>query len=176
MRGLALLLIIIAVPLAVAGTAAANSTQTTVVTIHDTSDFGEATEACGFPVDLRVDGSFKITDYFDNSGTLFKEIITIFRVSSTATAINPANGKSTTTQSQSFVTIVQFNPDGSVASASNSGPIYNFRRSRPRHDPPIDWTPRLRLELRHRLRSGAARLRRREQRRLLQLPGRPVSR
>jgi hypothetical protein len=126
MRGLALLLIIIAVPLAVAGTAAANSTQTTVVTIHDTSDFGEATEACGFPVDLRVDGSFKITDYFDNSGTLFKEIITIFRVSSTATAINPANGKSTTTQSQSFVTIVQFNPDGSVASASNSGPIYNF--------------------------------------------------
>jgi hypothetical protein len=126
MRGLALLLIIIAVPLAVAGTAAANSTQTTVVTIHDTSDFGEATEACGFPVDLRVDGSFKITDYFDNSGTLFKEIITIFRGPSTATAINPANGKSTTTQSQSFVTIVQFNPDGSVASASNSGPIYNF--------------------------------------------------
>ena len=94
MRKLALLLSIIALPLPLTATAAANTTQTTVVTIHDTSDFGEATEACGFPVDIRVDGSFKITDYFDNSGTLFKEIITIFRGPSTATAINPANGKS----------------------------------------------------------------------------------
>lgn len=126
MRKLALLLSIIALPLALTATAAANTTQTEVVTIHDAFDFGEATEACGFPVDIRVDGSFKITDYFDNSGTLFKEIVTIFRGPFTVTAINPANGKSTTTQSQSFVSIVQFNPDGSVASASNSGPIYNF--------------------------------------------------
>jgi hypothetical protein len=126
MRKLALLLSIIALPLALTATAAANTTQTQVVTVHDAFDFGEATEACGFPVDIRVDGSFKITDYFDNSGTLFKEILTQFRGPFTVTAINPANGKSTTTQSQSFVTIVQFNPDGSVASASNSGPIYNF--------------------------------------------------
>lgn len=126
MRRLALLLIIVAVPLAVTATAAANSTQTEVVTIHDTFEFGDATDACGFPVDIRVDGSFKVTDYFDNSGTLLKEIITIFRGPFTVTAINPANGKSTTTQSQSFVSITHFNPDGSVASASNSGVIYNF--------------------------------------------------
>ena len=126
MRRLALLLVVVAVPLAVTATAAANTTQTEVVTVHDTFDFGEATEACGFPVDLRVDGSFKITDYLDNRGTLFKEIITAFGGPFTLTAINSANGKSTTTQSQSVATIVHFNPDGSVASASNSGPIYNF--------------------------------------------------
>jgi hypothetical protein len=126
MRTLALLLIIVAVPLAVTATAAANTIRTEVVTVHDTFDFGEAAEACGFPVDIRVDGSFKVTDYFDNSGNLSKEIITPVGGPFTVTAINPANGKSTTTQAQSFVSIVQFNPDGSVASASNSGPIYNF--------------------------------------------------
>lgn len=112
--------------LALAPTAAANTTQTEVVTSHDTFEFGEATEACGFPVDIRVDGSFKVTDYFDNSGTPLKDIITTFGGPFTVTAINPANGKSTTTRSQSFVSITHFNPDGSVASASNSGPIYNF--------------------------------------------------
>lgn len=126
MRKLALLLTIIALPLAVTATAAANTTQTEVVTIHDTFDFGDATDACGFPVDLRVDGSFKITDYFDNSGTLLKEIVNNFGGPFTLTAINPANGKSTTTQSQTVVAITKFNPDGSVASSSSSGLTYNF--------------------------------------------------
>jgi hypothetical protein len=125
-RKLALLLSIIALPLALTATAAANTTQTTVVTIHDTFDFGDATDACGFPVDLRVDGSFKITDYFDNSGTLFKEIVNNFGGPFTLTAINPANGKSTTTRSQTVVAITKFNPDGSVASSSSSGLTYNF--------------------------------------------------
>jgi hypothetical protein len=126
MRRLALLLIIVAAPLALTATAAANTTQTEVVTVHDTFDFGEAAEACGFPIDIRVDGSFKITDYFDNSGTLSKEILTPVGGPFTVTAINPANGKSTTTQSQTVVGITTFNPDGSVASTSNSGLIYNF--------------------------------------------------
>ena len=125
MRKLALLLSIIALPLALTATAAANTVQTEVVTIHDTFDFGDATEACGFPVDIRVDGSFKITDYFDNSGTPLKEIVTNFRGPFKLTAINPANDKSTTTQSQTFVSITTFNPDGSVSVSSNAL-IYNF--------------------------------------------------
>jgi hypothetical protein len=108
-RRLALLLSIVALPLALASTASANTTQTQVVTVHDTFDFGEATDACGFPVDIRVDGSFKITDYFDNSGTPLKEVVTNFGGPFTLTAINPANGKSTTTLSQTVVAITKFN-------------------------------------------------------------------
>jgi len=126
MRRLALLLSIIALPLVLTATAAANTTQTQVVTIHDTFPFGDATDACGFAVNVRIDGSFKVTDYFDNSGTLLKEIVNNFGGPFTLTAINPANGKSTTTQSQTVVAINTFNPDGSLASTSNSGLIYNF--------------------------------------------------
>jgi hypothetical protein len=68
-----------------------------VVTDHVTVPFGDATDACGFPVDARIDGSFKVTDYFDNSGTLLKEIVNNFGGPFTITAVNPANGKSTTT-------------------------------------------------------------------------------
>ena len=126
MRKLALLLSIIALPLAFTATAAANTTQRQVVTVHETDLFGDATDACGFPVDARVDGSFKIFDYFDNSGTLLKEIVNNFGGTFTITAFNPANGKSTTTQSETVVQITTFNPDGSVASTSNNGLIYNF--------------------------------------------------
>ena len=126
MRRLALLLSIIALPLALTATAVANTTQSQIVTIHQTDPFGDATAACGFPIDLRADGSFEITDYFDNSGTLFKEIDHPFGGPFTLTAINPANGKSTTTQSQTFVQITKFNPDGSIASVSVNGLVYNF--------------------------------------------------
>jgi hypothetical protein len=126
MRRLALLVTIVALPLALTATAVANTTQTQVVTIHDTFDFGDATDACGFPVHVRIDGSFKVTDYFDNSGTLLKEIVNNFGGPFTLTAINPANGKSTTTQSQTVVAINTFNPDGSFASTRNNGLIYNF--------------------------------------------------
>lgn len=122
MRRVALLLSILALPLAVTATAAANTTQTEVVTVHQTDPF----PACSFPLELRVDGSFKVTSYFDNSGTLLKGIVTNFRGPLTLTATNPANGKSTTTQSQTFVDFVTFNPDGSVASESLNGLIYNF--------------------------------------------------
>jgi hypothetical protein len=123
---LALLLSVIALPLAVTATAAANSTQSQIVTFHETDPFIPATTACGFPIDLRIDGSFEITDYYDNSGTLFKEIIHNHGGPFTATAINPDNGKSTTTQSQTIVQITYFNADGSVASVSTSGLLFSF--------------------------------------------------
>jgi hypothetical protein len=126
MRKLALLLSIIALPLAFTATAAANSIQRQVVTDHVTVPFGDATDACGFPIDARIDGSFKITDFFDNSGTLLKEIVNNFGGPFTLSAINPANGKSTTTQSQTLVDIAYFNPDGSIASESASGLTWSF--------------------------------------------------
>jgi hypothetical protein len=126
MQRLALLLCLVALPLAIAATAAANSTQSQIVTFHETNPFGPATVACGFPIDLRTDGSFEITDYYDNSGTLFKEIVHNHGGPFTVTAINPANGKSTTTRSQTVVEITYFNPDGSIVSESGSGLSFNF--------------------------------------------------
>jgi hypothetical protein len=126
MHRLAPLLSIVALPLALTATAAANTIQMQVVTIHDTFDFGEATDACAFPVDIRVDGSIKVTDYFDNGGNLLKETVHNFGGPFTVTAINPVSRKSTTTQSQTFVAITTFNPAGSVASLSSSGLVYNF--------------------------------------------------
>jgi len=126
MGKLALLLIVVTLPLAVAATAAANSTQSVVITEHQTDPFVPATNACGFPIDLRTDGSFEITDYYDNSGTLFKEIEHNVYGPFTLTAINPANGKSATTQSETEVIITTFNPDGSVASESVTGVVGTF--------------------------------------------------
>jgi hypothetical protein len=122
----ALLLIVVALPLAMAAAATANSTQSLVITEHETDPFVSATNACGFPIDLRTDGSFEITDYYDNGGTLFKEIVHNHGGPFTLTALNPANGKSTTTQSESLVSITYFNPDGSVASFSDNGLVYQF--------------------------------------------------
>src|SRR5262245_12138231 len=126
MRKLALLLSIIAVPLAFTATAAANSTQTEIVTEHVTIPFDQATAACGFPVDQRIDGSFKVVSFFDNDGTLLKTIATNFGGPFTVTATNPATGKRATAQSQTLVEIVTFNPDGSVASDSANGLRFNF--------------------------------------------------
>jgi len=115
-----------ALPLAMAATATANSTQSLVVTKHETDPFVPATNTCGFPIDLRTDGSFEITHYYDNSGTLYKEIDHNIHGPFTLTAINPANGKSTTTRSESEVVITMFDPDGSIASQSVTGVIYSF--------------------------------------------------
>jgi hypothetical protein len=123
---LALLLIAVALPLAVTAMAAANSTQSQVVTEHQTDPFVAATNACGFPIDLRTDGSFEITHYYDNSGTLFKENVHNTGGPFTVTAVNPANGKSTTTESESEVIIRMFNPDGSLASERVTGVVYSF--------------------------------------------------
>lgn len=126
MSKLALLLIVLALPMTAAATAGANSTQSQIVTENETNPFVPATNACGYPIDLRTDGSFEITDYYDNSGTLLREIVHNHGGPFTVTAINPANMRSTTTQSQSVVEKTDFNPDGSIASDSFSGLSFNF--------------------------------------------------
>ena len=76
MRRLALLLSIIALPLAFTATAAANTVTRTVGSIDETELFGGATFFCGFDVYLHTEGSIQETDYFDNSGTLVRQIFT----------------------------------------------------------------------------------------------------
>jgi hypothetical protein len=122
MRRLALLLSIIAVPLALAPSAGANTIQTIVSQI----DEREAVTVCGFQLDYRLVGTFKDTFFFDQDGTLLKQIETVTRGGVTLTLTNPANGKIATTQSQAFQAIIIFNPDGSVKTITRNGPAFNF--------------------------------------------------
>ena len=129
MRKLALLLSIIALTLAVTTAARANTVTRTVVTVNIPPPgdlWPEATSACGFPVYLTGGGSFKVTSYFDNSGTLLKVIGTLIGGPFRVTASNPVTGKSATTQTEPFADITIFNSDGSVASESLNGLLSNF--------------------------------------------------
>jgi hypothetical protein len=109
--------------LAVASAGAAASTTTTIIDVDDA--FSE-TDNCGFQLDWTVHGSFKHTEFFDSSGTLVKVIENNTGGPFTITVTNPANGIVATTQSQTFVLIVRFNPDGSVKSATINGIVNNF--------------------------------------------------
>jgi len=141
MRKLALILSIIAIPLIIVATATANTQTSTLVTVHDTHPWAPATNACGFPINLSEDGTFEVTDYFDNSGTLVREIIHNHGGPFTLTATNPANNRSTTSQSETLVEITNFNPDGSIASVEDNGLISNF--TAPGHGTILHGTGRL---------------------------------
>lgn len=108
------------------GGAAASTTQREIVTLHETDPFADGPVFCGFPLDLRSDGSFEVTIYFDSSGGLTKLIGTPFGGPFTLTLINPATGKSATSQSTGFVGIQTYNPDGSLASEADTGVTFNF--------------------------------------------------
>jgi hypothetical protein len=126
MRRLALLLTIIALPLGVTATAAANTVTRTVFTIDETELFGAATFVCGFDVYLRTEGSIQETDFFDNSGTLVRQIFTNVGGPIRLTAWNPANGKTATSTGGQGEIIIE-NPDGSyAASDALNGIVFNF--------------------------------------------------
>jgi hypothetical protein len=88
--------------LGVASATAAASTTTIVVNVNDSST---DTETCGFPLDVHTQGSFKHTEFFDTNGNLVKVIETNTGGPFTITITNPANGKTATTQSQTFVVV-----------------------------------------------------------------------
>jgi hypothetical protein len=124
-RRIALWLSVVVVVLVCVVPAAANTKQTTVVSLHFTQLAPLLTPACGFPVYETFDGSFKIEDYYDNSGTLLKQIITNFGGHFSLVATNPATGKNVFLQATGFNEIITFNPDGSVATDSLTGiPIH----------------------------------------------------
>ncbi len=99
---LPLLLFGVLLALGAASAGAAASTTTIVVNVNDS--FTDS-ELCGFPLDVHVQGSFKHTEFFDTSGTLVKVIETNTDGPFTITITNPANGKTATTESQTFVVV-----------------------------------------------------------------------
>jgi hypothetical protein len=107
---------------------ASGAASTTITVIHVNSTSPE-TDTCGFELDWHLQGSFKIMDFFDTSGTLVKEILTNTGGAFTVTVTNPATGKSATTQSSALAVITTYNSDGSVNKMSINGVGYNFRMS-----------------------------------------------
>src|SRR6266581_3424829 len=85
------------------GVASASAATTTTV-VHVDASFSE-TDTCGFQLDWHFQGSFKDIEFFDSSGTLVKVIETNTGGPFTFTITNPANGKTATTESQTFVVV-----------------------------------------------------------------------
>jgi hypothetical protein len=80
---------------------------------------------CSFETSMTEQGTFKVADYYDNSGTLYRTIVTSYG-QLTLTITNPANGKTVTTQNESQVIIVDWLPDGSREQIRRIGISFAF--------------------------------------------------
>jgi len=102
-----------------APTAAANSQVRNVFHINDTV---VDSELCGFDVTSHFVGWVTSTDYYDNSGFLYKTISKgrpgPFRVTATA------KGTTLISQNESFSETITYNPDGSIKTLTDNG-VYN---------------------------------------------------
>ena len=126
MRKLATLLPILALALAATATAGASSTESTTFSFDVTIHF---TDVCSFPVDLHGEGSGRDTRFFDNSGTLVKEIFTPLQPAAiTGGVTNVQTGKTLSSRGapNTEIAIFTFNPDGSVKSFKESGLFLKF--------------------------------------------------
>jgi hypothetical protein len=103
---------------AVSATTAASTTHRFVPVDVSFSDAG----LCGFQLDFRIEGTLQVTDFFDASGTLYKQIST---GASLFTITNPANGKTART-TQSFNQTITFTPEGFIDTVTESGLVFNF--------------------------------------------------
>jgi hypothetical protein len=102
---------------------AAASTTTTIESVN--VSYSE-TNTCGFELDWHIQGEDKVVSFFDTSGTLVKSILTATGGPFTVTVTNPASSKTATTQSQTSIVIVTFNPDGSINTITENGLVFNF--------------------------------------------------
>jgi hypothetical protein len=116
------LILPLVVAAAVAGFVAASAAARTTVTFVPVDVSFTDTGLCGFQIDVTDVGTFHVTDFFDQSGTLIKEISAGPTV---LTVTNPANRK-VATSTQTFAQTIVFNPDGSISSVTQSGLILNF--------------------------------------------------
>jgi hypothetical protein len=105
----------------VATPGAANTREATYTTV-DVSFV--ISDLCDFRIRAHVAGTYKEASYFDSSGRIVKSILTAFGGPFTVTW--SAHGITTTTQAETEVIIVTFNPDGSVKTRAHNGLIYNF--------------------------------------------------
>src|SRR6266536_2144658 len=120
MRRLAAVLSIFAIPLAWTAAATADTVSRTIFAVHQNELFGYATFACGFDVNLTIEGSAEIIQFFDDAEKPEK---VIFTTNLTLTAM--ANGKSLAGKGAGGE-ILTFNPDGSTASDHQNGIAWKF--------------------------------------------------
>jgi hypothetical protein len=101
--------------------AAANMQVRTLIHVDDT---GVDSELCGFDVTFHYLGQVTFSDFYDNSGFLYKTIAKgrpgPFRVTATA------NGTTLTQQNSSFTEQITYNADGSVRTRTDNGPYNKF--------------------------------------------------
>lgn len=103
--------------------AAANTKVTTV--FHVDATFPRETSTCGFPISVHFFGSYRSTDYYDNSGFLYKTIVTSggggpFSITWTA------KGTTLTMQMESVQNVITYNADGSINTNTEHGVIAKF--------------------------------------------------
>jgi hypothetical protein len=110
--------VVTAALLLLAAPAGANTKQTSIVPLDFTLVFAPG-DLCSFAVTLHQGpGLVKVDDFFDSSGTLYKEITTNYGGRDLLTL--SANGTTLTTV-ETFSDITYFNPDGSIARVADSG-------------------------------------------------------
>ncbi len=101
--------------------AAANTKKTTAIHVDDR--FVDR-RTCDFDIRVHVFGQYKAADYYDNSGFLYKTILTagggLFSFTETA------NGTTLTMQMQSVQVIITYNTDGSRDMVTNDGLANKF--------------------------------------------------
>jgi hypothetical protein len=101
--------------------AAANTTGRTVFPVRDAA---VDRETCGFRLHFQFFGSVTVTDYFDNTGFLYKTIAKGRPGPFTVTVT--AKGTTLTQQNSSFSTQIIYNPDGSPKTITDNGPYNKF--------------------------------------------------
>ncbi len=102
--------------------AAANTQVRTVIHVDDT--FVDD-ETCGFDITVHVFGPFTDTDFYDNSGFLYKTIETV-GPGGPFTITETAKGTTLTMPMQSFQVTITYNADGSPATFTNNGLVTKF--------------------------------------------------
>ena len=101
--------------------AAANTTVRTAFQVDETA---VDRETCGFRLHFHYFGSVTVTDYFDNSGLLYKSIAKGRPGPFTVTVTG--KGTTLTQQNSSFSTQITYNPDGSPKTITDNGPYNKF--------------------------------------------------
>jgi hypothetical protein len=121
MRRVWLPLLVILAAIASAQIASANTQVRTDFHVDDTT---VDSSICGFDITSHVFGSFTATDFYDNTGFLYKTISTVGPGPFTITAT--AKGTTLIDQNESFSDTLTYNPDGSVKTETANGPFNKF--------------------------------------------------
>jgi hypothetical protein len=114
-------MVVIVVAASNAQTASAN-TQTRTVSHIDQTYVDHS--LCSFGITFHYVGSFTETDFYDNTGFLYKSIFTVGPGPLRGTAT--AKGTTLIDQNESFSDTLTYNPDGSVKTETANGPFNKF--------------------------------------------------